>query len=350
MLGRIFTLALVVAVGCGHAGLTHPEGWQRHETAHFNLYAGNHHDAWRGPLENLERAHAALTSSYLKSEATSRIDVIFIEEAEFEARIAPATMGVALEALPAGPIGADGLLLVSSHVRSGALARHLVAKTMPDAPCWFQEGLAEFLRSTKYLADGGAARACVGQPLASGVQHFGSSKTLVSTRVQTSAWVNRPHGFVPLPELFALTREPGDEGVPHSIVNTGRAIIDFLHFGDGGRYRAAAGALMAKVQAGAHAGPMLSALLPGAGPDELLARIRAHDAEVQASLSSQTRPRGECPIAFPIAAPASSQPLRSVDVPPSDMKPVLGTVVRLMESGRGLLWYRRQMVERASTM
>src|SRR6185436_11745818 len=74
--------ALTLALGCAHGGIGSSEGWSVMQSQHFNVYVGAPRHATTA-LAGLEYSYASLSSSFFRGVELPKVDVLFLEEDEF---------------------------------------------------------------------------------------------------------------------------------------------------------------------------------------------------------------------------------------------------------------------------
>lgn len=273
----VTSIAVLAAAGCGHAR-TAGRGWKAIDGRHFSLYAKNAEPV-SAVLARLEMARVALRSSFFSDVDLPRMDVITIDEVEFEKAYGRIRcVGFSRTSGP-GPLGRSGFFVVPSDGRPEncveALAQAYAARAFPDAPRWAHEGLAGYLRTIDYVEAPAQRVACAGRPNL------------------------QPSSYLTFSQMFQLSaKEPRQVPELERRLITARVIVDYLMHGDGGIHLLRLPAFVDALRAGRGDEQLLSAAFPGIPLTKLEAAVVRHGGRGGLPMDD----RGPCPIGFLIPA------------------------------------------------
>jgi hypothetical protein len=338
-------------VGCSYAGIREPSGWISVQTRHFRVRTGYHHSGWKRRLADLEEAYAGLRSSFFRKATIGQIDVLVLEENDFEETFGPNQNAVALATAPGGGFGANGLLVISTDLEDpmSGLSHMFVQAIMPGAPHWFHEGLAYYVRTAAFRKIEGRPVACLGIPRFLDISVDVDINTLVHSSVTHYRFRWERPGSIALRDLFARSWDEYNGKERSSYANTARALIDYIAHGDGGVYVERIGPILSQVSRGAPSAEVVTAAFGGISVDQLGQRVRAHDNALLAASVQSKNPRGLCPLGFPIVPEhlPDEDPKGNDGVPTDEMKVLLEWLLRLPRAERGFpRWYPGETLAR----
>ncbi len=275
---------MVVAsgTGCVHAPWNPYGGWRVARTKHFAMYTDTRYIYGR-TLEPLEIAYAALASSLFKNTPIAPVEVLFLEHDKFVGMLghyrAGSSHGVAVVKLPGeGNIGDKGLIIVHEGARIGTaahmLAHMFLSRMAPLAPLWVHEAYATYVETIQLRGSRGSgpAVACLG--------HLGAGEPTI-----------------PLDDLFTWSWGHFDQSkATEWYQTTGSLLIDYFLRGEDGSLRERFALLMARLAKGQDTKSVLAELFPDLPVPVIERRMKEHRKD------SEMRPRGLCPLEFPVAA------------------------------------------------
>ncbi len=275
-------MAVALLAGCTHAPWKPYDGWRAVKTKHITMYTDTRFVHQRA-LEPLETAYATLKASlFAQVDLGGPIEVLFVEDSMHLALLGRFRQGATIARLPGeGRLGARGLVVATENLvyvaQNGTAPRasHLLAHVFlnalaPKAPLWAHEGYANFLWTAQYRSGDKNAIACLG--------HLGPESPMI-----------------PLGDLFSWNWIAVDESQKAAWYGfTGGALLNYFIVGQGGANRSQFANLMARMSRGQPSLQALSEALPGVSLDQLSKSVIDH------RRASELRPRGICPMDFPI--------------------------------------------------
>lgn len=334
--------ALALASGCATP-------WQKIQTKHVTLYT-DMEPGYEEVLRSLEQGHAILASSFFSNaQLPQRVEVLFIDDVPFTSLFGTYRDGVALEKAPGSSgIGSDGLLVLrpmtagrESEVSTGAgyvshdqstgtlsdtkganitkdngiagsgistndrrsadanaagraafemLAHAYLQKAMPNAPLWFREAFANYVREARYNVAGDMSVACFGY-----VPKLAQNTVLLEPgKLWSASWDQYGSEY--------------RSWLPFS----GQMFIDYVISGDGGAHRDKLGTFVTALAEGKDAPATLNASF-GWNDDALFTKLKEHVQNVK-QLAGKTQARGDCPLGFRVTSsemPDSSEPQKT---------------------------------------
>lgn len=357
--------------------------WQKIQTKHVTLYTDSdfgHEEV----LRSLENGHAMLASSFLSNtHLPERIDVLFMDDVPFQGLMGAYRKGVALAKAPGSTgIGTDGLLILrpmaagrSSEVdvnaasaftssgqggirqqnritsESGGIAgsgvsvrdaravegnlagraavemlAHLyLQRAMPNAPLWFHEGFAAYVRDGRFNQAGNQAVACFGYP----PTLSGTDVLMEPEKVWNATWDQYGGEY--------------RSWLPYS----GQILLDYIIQGEGGANRDKLGVFVTGLGEGKAAPEALNASF-GWNSDGLSAKLKEHVQAVQQQ-QGKSQSRGGCPLMFPVAgsdAPDTAEPQKS-DAAEESINALIAAIETLPDRDGYQPYYPQELIERA---
>ena len=323
--------AMAAAAGCAHGGIGSPEGWSVMQSKHFNVYAGTPRHA-APALNGLEYSYAALSSSFFRGIELPKVDVMFLEDDDYNETVGFLRRSLVLAKLPSGStsVGKDGFIVVktdeSDDSGAEALTHLFIAKKLPQAPLWFHEGFAAYSSTVEYHRGGGQQAACFGIPKR-------SRDTLV-----------------PLEKMSAMSWDDTDGDEARSwYKHTAMTLFDYVLHGDEGKNRDKINQLAAAAAHGLSLKDAMAAVFPGVSLQALDKKLGEHAAEVTYQVENGSKTRGLCPLPFDIPAEnAADQGERQIaPASPSDIKAVLQALKKLPRVDGYPPWYPAEIVAKA---
>jgi hypothetical protein len=326
-------LVALAAAACTHTGVNSAEGWNVVKTRHFTMYTATaqRHD-WT--LNGLEFHHAAFSGSFFSGAEMSNIDVLFVEEDDFLDLMGNRRQAAALARVPGnGKIGKDGLIIVKPHsgnnqaYNAEALSHIFIHRMLPQAPLWFHEGFAAYLKAADYRETGGTRVACFGRPGVSDVT------------------------FIPLDKFFSLNWDEYDGGEARSwYKHTGRMLIDLILHGDNGQHRGALDLLLNGFSRGATTPELMKAAFPNHTPQTLAKRVVDHGTDVLTQAQQNPNVRGICPLPFKVseehAPDISDRAMNPAEA--ADIRVLLDGIKRLPLREDGYpMWFPEEIIVRS---
>jgi len=315
--------ALALAVGCAHGGIGNPEGWSLMQSQHFNVYVGAPRHATTA-LAGLEYSYASLSSSFFRGVELPKVDVMFLEEDDFNDLLGFRRNELVLSKLPssATSVGASGLIVLkdvqTDQSGTEALTHLFIEKKFPHAPLWFHEGFASYARTVEFRQGDGKRAACFGVPK-------GGTDTLL-----------------PLEKVAGMSWDDYDGDEARSWFKyTGRTLIDYILHGDQGHNMEKITPFVAAVAAGQGLQGAVTAAFPGQSLQAMDKKLGEHSADVGYQQQNESKVRGLCPLPFTIPedkAPDQGERKMSA-APPADIKAVLDALKKLPRLDGYPAWY-----------
>jgi hypothetical protein len=272
---RALVAAAVVLAGCGAMPWNPYGGWKVVRTKHLTIYTSTRflhtHTA-----ESLEYAYAALGASLFRTRTIAPVEVLFLEDPEMVASLGPFRSGASIGRLPGqGVLGRRGLVVLGETTEMPSAAHrlaHLFLHSLaPKAPLWIQEGYASYAETIQYQGDGNSQVACLGH-------------------------LNFGEPMIPLEELFAWSWAGYDQSKKTDWYrHTARSLLDYFLMGENKSLHKQFATLMVALTEGRATKEALAEAFPGLSVADLEKRMVQHRRE------SEARPRGLCPLPFPIA-------------------------------------------------
>jgi hypothetical protein len=320
--------ALALSAGCAHGGIGNPEGWSVMQSQHFNVYVGAPRHSSTA-LTGLEYSYASLSSSFFRGVELPKIDVLYLEEDEFNDLLGFRRPYVALAKLPstATTVGANGMIVLkdvqSDHPGTEALTHLFIEKKFPHAPLWFHEGFSSYARTVEFRQGEGRRTACFGVPK-------GKTDTLL-----------------PLEKIAGMSWDDYDGDEARSWFQyTGRTLFDYILHGDEGKNREKITPFVAAVAAGKPLDAAVGAAFPGQSLAALDKKLGEHSADVAYQMDNESKVRGLCPLPFAIPEErAPDQGERKMSpAAPADIKAMLDAVKKLPRADGFPPWYPPEVV------
>jgi hypothetical protein len=323
--------AAAISGGCATASFESGEGFKLVRSKHFNVYTtpGTRPEA---VMNSLEFGYATLASSFFRSVETGPIDTLLLDDAEFKGVMGYERSGAALSSVPGGgKIGAGGLIVIQNDPGSDAhnemLAHVFLHKYIPNAPLWFHEGFAAYVRTVEYKEGGGERMACFGKP-------GGEPKT-----------------YVPLKELVTISWDKYSAETKDWFKHTARSLIDYVRHGEQEKNAPQLGALVDGIKNGRDGAELLGGLLEGLNLEQLSTKVVEHGNSVAHLSKSGSQARGLCPWPFPVLpdkAPDVADERASEPAPAGDVKAMLDGLRKLPGRENGYApWYPADVVAKA---
>lgn len=262
------------AAGCMHAPWNPYGGWRVVRSKHITLYTDTYF-LHRTTLESLELAYAALANSLFKARPIAPVEVLFLEDPQMLSTFGRYRGRAAVARLPgSGMLGRRGLVVVKEDTFLSGAAHamaHLFLHAMaPRAPLWVHEAYASYVETIEYRAGGGQQVACLG--------HLSGSEPLI-----------------PLEDLFNWSWDAYDDSKKTDWYRfTARSLIDYFLTGEGGTNVDRFAEWMASVARGRDTRQAYDELFPEMSIAQLELKMVNH------RRLSEGRPRGLCPVSFPI--------------------------------------------------
>jgi hypothetical protein len=271
-------LASVTTAGCAHPPWNPYKNWQVARTKHITAYT-NTHIRYAVTLETLDLAYSALHGSLFKSRPIAPVEVLLLEQPEFQRTLGQFRGSATIAKLPGkGVLGRRGIVVMFGLDLSMEGAAHRIAHLFlhanaPHAPLWLHEGLATYVETVVYRDNGKTddkAFACLG--------------------------LLRPkQPEIPLNDLFSWSWKGIDESKKASWYRyTASSLVDYFLFGEEGKLRDKFGDLIDEVSKGGDTGAALAKVYPALTVAGLEQKAREHRAH------TETIPRGLCPMPFAI--------------------------------------------------
>jgi hypothetical protein len=319
---------MALAVGCAHGGIGNPEGWSLMQSQHFNVYVGAPRHATTA-LAGLEYSYAVLSSSFFRGVDLPKVDVMFLEEADFGDLLGFRRSELVLAHLPssATSVGANGLIVLqdvqTDQSGTEALTHLFIEKKFPHAPLWFHEGFSSYARTAEYHHGDGKNAACFGV-LRGGIDPL-----------------------LPLDKVAAMSWDDYDGDEARSWFKyTGRTLIDYILHGDEGHNIEKITPFVAAVAEGKPLQGAVAAAFPGQSLQAIDKKLGEHSADVSYQLKNESKVRGLCPLPFVIPNDrAADQGERKMGVaPPADVRAVLETLKKLPRLDGYPAWYPAEVL------
>jgi hypothetical protein len=288
-----------MTVGCAHPPWNPYKNWEVARTKHITAYT-NTRIRYATTLETLDLAYSALHASLFKSRPIAPVEVLLLEQPEFQRTLGQFRSSVSIAKLPGkGMLGRRGLVVTIGIDVSMASAAHRIAHLFlqanaPKAPLWLHEGLASYVENIEYRDNGKTddkAFACLGQ-------------------------LRDKQPDISLPELFSWSWKGFDESKKSSWYRyTASSLIDYFLFGEAGALRAKFGDLLGEIAEGGDTATAIGKIYPGLTVAALEQKSREHRSR------SEATPRGLCPMPFAIpqdkaadTGPARVEPAEQSDI------------------------------------
>lgn len=302
-MNRALAFSLVAAALVGGCA----QSWNRVETEHVTLYTSTD-VLYKETLRQLENAHASLSSSFFRGKDVGKVEVLFLDDPEFIGYFGNFRNGAALAAVPGdGEIGKKGLLVLRPHAatlqavsqettlgevpsagpgaalnRAGLAAKEMmthlfVERAMPQAPLWFHEGFAAYVRTSEIRSDGQRTFACFGYP-------------------------QPPESLLPVSSLWDV--DFNDYAAPERrgwFQSTGYLLIDYIMHADGGAHRQMMMPIVEGVSSGQPSAEVVQAAFGGAAPEAIDEILGLHKQAFDQMMSTQNQVRGNCPYGVIVA-------------------------------------------------
>lgn len=353
------TLAFAVVAAACASGCATTEGWNNVQTKNFNLYT-NTQEHYKETLRQLENAYAALSSSFFREKDVGKVDVLFLDDAEFVDYMGNFRRGAAISKLPGdGPIGKSGLLVLRPHVlrsidgqgqgtrelgfettaaaagagamgnRAAIAAKEMLThifidRVMPQAPLWFHEGFASYVSSSELRGDGQRTFACFGYP-------------------------HKTEALLPVASLWNVTfdeyAQPERRGF---FPATGYTFIDFVVHGDDNKYRALIGPLVNGLASGQPADALVAGAFPGVDTAALDNMLGNHKQLIEQQIDSNAQVRGACPfgVLVPEKLLPAEAPSQITPVPPEHIEAMFRALQALPAKDEYPPYYPPSVVEK----
>lgn len=318
----LFVLAAAVFGGCATT-----EGWNKVQSKNFNLYTDTE-EHYKETLRQLENAYAGLSSTFFRDKDVGKVDVLFLDDSEFVDYFGNFRRGAALSKVPGeSPIGKAGLLVLRPHVfdpslgkagemesnsptagegamgNRGALAAKemlthvFIDRVMPQAPLWFHEGFAAYVRTSELRGDGQKTFACFG-------------------------YQQKTEGLLPVSSLWNIGfheyATPERRGF---FPSTGYTMIDYIMHADDNKNRGMMGPMVNALASGAPSAESVKAAFGGADDATIDNLLGNHKQLIEQQIDSNAQVRGLCP--FGVVVPPSLVPEEAAPkiepVPPETM-------------------------------
>ncbi len=287
--GRCLLPFLVIAAGCAHGGIGSAEGWSVVTSRNFAVYARTARET-QLLVRDLELAHSTIGATFFKNVSLPRIDVLVFSPETFEQTMGFLRGAVALASGPGGggSIGKDGLLITMDDkghpLVSEALAHLYIHKSFPDAPLWFHEGFAAYVRTVQYRYGDGNQVACFG------------------------VLPREKEPVLPVRKLVEVSWDAYDGPEARNWYRfTSRLIIDYILHGAEGKNTSRFRPLVEAVEGGQPPLGAIEAAFPSVSLDVLDRKLAEHAADLAYQVGSESPRRGLCPL------PARIPPERAVD-------------------------------------
>jgi hypothetical protein len=302
----VAAMATVTSGGCAHPPWNPYKNWQVARTKHITAYT-NTHVRYAITLETLDLAYSALHASLFKSRPIAPVEVLLLEQPEFQRTLGQFRSSVSIAKLPGkGVLARRGLIVMIGLDISMGGAAHRIAHLFlhanaPHAPLWIHEGLASYVESVEYRDNGKTddkAFACLG--------------TLGPKQPE-----------IPLAELFSWSWKGIDESKKSSWYRyTASSLVDYFLFGEEGKLRTKFGDLLDELAQGGDTGAALAKVYPGLTVAGLEQKAREHRSR------SETVPRGLCPMPFLIPQDKAGD-TNSARVEPAEQSDIEELMLRL---------------------
>jgi hypothetical protein len=310
---------VLMASGCAHPPWNPYKNWEVARTKHITAYT-NTRIRYATTLEILDLAYSALHSSLFKSRPIAPVEVLLLEQPEFQKTLGQFRNSVTIAKLPGkGLLGRRGLVVTIGLDVSMASAAHRIAHLFlhamaPRAPLWLHEGLATYAESIEYRDNGKSdekAVACLGR---------------------------LPHKQpdLPLNELFSWSWKGFDESKKSSWYRyTAASLVDYFLFGEEGKLRAKFGDLLNEIAQGGDTATAIAKVYPGLTVAALEQNSRDHRSH------SDGIPRGLCPLPFaiPVEKVADTTPARVEPALQSDIEELMLRLQMLPRRSGYVDWY-----------
>ena len=311
---------------CAHPPWNPYKNWEIARTKHITAYT-NTRVRYDVTLENLELAYAALHSSLFKKRPISPVEVVLLEQPEFEQVLGQYRGSVTVAKLPGrGMLGRRGIMVMYGQDLSVERAAHRIAHLFlhanaPSAPLWLHEAIAGFVELIEYRDDGADAATCLGK-------------------------LGPKQPELPLRDLFSWSWSGYDESQKAAWYRyTGASLIDYFMLGEGGALRAKFGEFLGEIADGGKIEEVLGRVYPGLTVPSLETKSREHRRQSETGPNGPV-PRGICPLPFPIPAEKRADSNRA-RVEPALQEDIaqLMLQLRLLPRRNGYVdWYPPEMV------
>lgn len=288
-----FFIGMALLAGCGHRGLSQPDGWSAFKSKNFTMYSASADDDSKEAIEKLEQTRAALSASFFRNVDPGTIEVLLVEDTDKREVMGEKRDSLVLSTLPdGGDIGKNGLIVVGFARGGGggnesygeALAHVFIHKMLPNAPLWFHEGFSAYARTLTYAEADGKGIGCFG--------------------VKGSP----PESFVPMNDLFTLSWEQYDDGPRTWYKHTARSLVDYVLHAEDGQLSPKMAEILGGLIEGKPSDQVVTAAL--GDPQQVYGKVLEH--------GKLTAGRGVCPLPFEIPAdkaPDTSEPKREPVAP-----------------------------------
>lgn len=325
-------LIAALVVGAFASGCATTEGWNNVQTKNFNLYT-NTQEHHKETLRQLENAYAALAASFFREKNVGKVDVLFLDDAEFVDYMGNFRRGGALSRVPGeGSIGKNGLLILRPHVlrslddgegkgelgfqgtsgggamgnRAALAAKEMLThifidRVMPKAPLWFHEGFAKYVSTAEIRSDGQRTLGCFGYP-------------------------QKTEALMPISGIWDITfdqyAQPDKRGF---FPAAGYTLIDFIMHAENNKYRPLIGPLVNGLASGESSAALVGnafSNMDGGALDNLLG---SHKQLIEQQIDSNAQVRGLCPfgVVVPESLVPSDTPVAITPVPPQEIAALL---------------------------
>lgn len=332
-------VSLVFVAGCSGA----VDNYKVVRTPTINLYTNMSIGRYGSTLESLQYSHAALSSVFFKNTEIGPVDVLFLDDPDFQALMGNFRKGAAIASVPGGgaetKIGSNGLLIlhpftlasmeshevelgggpeasnvdgsrtgIATHapqanpsriVGTEMLAHIFVRRALPKAPLWFHEGFSTYVSNLEIREDAGSGQTfiCYG-------------------------YVQPIDGYLGLSKLWDMTFAGYIEPAARNwFRSSSEVFIDFIIHGENNAHRAALMPMVAGLANGTPS-PQLVKEVFAMDPTDLDERVKVHREVIKSGLATATNARGQCPFGFllpPDKKPGDDFPVVG-DVPPAEME------------------------------
>lgn len=316
--------AITLVTGCAHAPWNPHGGWSVVRTKHITMYTDTKF-AHSNTLESLEIAYAALFATLFRNKRIAPVEVVFMEAPAFLSILGRYRNGISAARLPGrGHLGRRGVVVMldgtATTTAAHKLAHLFLHAAAPNAPLWLHEGYASYVETLQYRDDGGKnAVACLG--------HLD---------------FNEP--TIPLTDLFSWTWAQYDQSQKTDWYRfTARSLFDYFLLGEEGALRPGLLKLMNASSRGRPAQEVLAEIFPGMTIANLQQRMIEHRRR------SEVKPRGLCPIPFPIA-PENAADYARPRVEPllkEDVEALMLRLLMLPRRGGYVDWYPPEVLSLA---
>lgn len=315
----LISICLLAASACAHPPWNPYKNWEVARTKHITAYT-NTHIRYATSLETLDLAYSALHASLFKNRPIAPVEVLLLEQPEFQRTLGQFRSGVTIAQLPGkGILGRRGLVVTIGLDLQMPGAAHRIAHLFvhavaPRAPLWLHEGLASFVETMKYRDNGKTddkAISCLGE-------------------------LRNKQPEIPLTELFTWSWKGYDESKKSSWYrHTASNLIDYFLFGEEGKLRERFAELLGELATGTEVETALGRVYPGLTVAALEQKAREHRSH------SELTPRGLCPMPFmiPLEKAADNSPARVEPLAKEDVEALMLRLQMLPRRSGYVDWY-----------